>query len=89
MQKNVIDSEKLRVRARLRAHYSNNVWEQRTSPPPDWNKELPEAIKKEYKNSFLKKKSDDLKNGTEKLRGFGAADMDLSRDDDESSCTIM
>ncbi|CAL8102750.1 unnamed protein product [Orchesella dallaii] len=63
----VIASEKKRVQKRLKAHYANDVWEQRSEPPANWNSELPKWITKEYEGSFLKKKADDLKSGEEKL----------------------
>jgi hypothetical protein len=63
----VIESEKDRVRERLKGHYGNDVWETRRDPPNDWNKTLPVDILEEYETSFLKKKADALKDGTETL----------------------
>ncbi|KAJ8966451.1 hypothetical protein NQ317_003197 [Molorchus minor] len=43
------------------AHYQNDIWEKRKSPPEDWNKPLPEYLQKEYENSYLNVKSKELR----------------------------
>lgn len=63
-QNEIILSEKERRLARLRPHYMNDVWQRRTSPPEDWNKPLPEAMQKQYENSFLQIKADEMKNNS-------------------------
>ncbi|ODM98261.1 hypothetical protein Ocin01_08406 [Orchesella cincta] len=88
----VIESEKTRVKKRLRAHYDNDIWEHRTEPPSNWNSELPESIKKDYENSFLKKKADELKSGEEKLgpiSGSEAGDRLADSKGEGSSCSIV
>ena len=34
----------------MKNHYKNDVWERRTEPPKDFNKELPEWTEKEKVN---------------------------------------
>lgn len=46
---------------RLRAHYSNKVWEKRDAPPEDWNKKLPDYLLKEYEYTYLNIKSREMK----------------------------
>lgn len=62
-QAEVIESEIIRVRSRLRAHAANDVWEDRECPPADWTKELPSHIQAEYKGTFLQFKADELREG--------------------------
>jgi len=49
----VIQREKVRIGKRLKAHYDNDVWEKRQSPPPDWQKPLPKWIQEKNENSFF------------------------------------
>ena len=60
-QKQIIQSEKKRRLERLRPHYTNDVWKRRTSPPEDWNKPLPDWMQKQYENSFLQIKAEEMK----------------------------
>ncbi|KAK9707695.1 Protein of unknown function (DUF3128) [Popillia japonica] len=76
--KNLINSEKERRLERLRAHYNNNVWEKRQSPPADWNKPLPDYLQKEYEYTYLNVKS-------KEMRGEVAPQADLPA----LSCTII
>ena len=62
-QEELIESEKQRVRTRLKAHYDNDTWEQREHPPEDWDNELPEDIIKNYEGSYLQIKAEELKTG--------------------------
>lgn len=39
---------------RLKAHFSNNVWERRTAPPEDWNKPLPDHLADAAEDSLLR-----------------------------------
>ncbi|XP_019866420.1 UPF0545 protein C22orf39 homolog [Aethina tumida] len=57
----VIDSEKRRRLQRLVPHYQNDVWENRKTPPEDWNKPLPEHLQKEYEFTYLNLKSKEMK----------------------------
>lgn len=59
--KSIIESEAQRRKDRMKAHYGNNVWEKRKSPPEDWNRPLPEHISQKYENSYLDVKSKELK----------------------------
>lgn len=49
----VIAREKDRLEERLKPHINNTVWEKRDSPPPDWNKPLPDYLLERQKNSYL------------------------------------
>lgn len=75
----LIESEKLRRMERFKAHYQNDVWTKRKSPPEGWNRPLPEAIQKAYENSYLSAKA-------KELRGEKVEPHDL---DTGSSCSIM
>ncbi|KAL1497593.1 hypothetical protein ABEB36_008526 [Hypothenemus hampei] len=61
LQKAVIESEKNRKNERLLAHYKNNVWTKRKTPPENWNAPLPEHMQKEYETTYLYVKSKELK----------------------------
>ena len=37
----------------MRPHVNNTVWEKRDSPPPDWDKPLPEYLLERQNNSYL------------------------------------
>ncbi|CAG7631507.1 unnamed protein product [Allacma fusca] len=78
----LVASEKNRVRTRLQNHYRNNVWENRETPPEDWNKELPPEIMKEYEGSYLLAMKNDLENGVNKP-------LPLNDKESESSCCVM
>jgi len=75
--KELTESEQVRAKTRLKAHFGNDVWENRASPPSDWNSELPKDIKKEYESSFLKIKADELKSGK------------MTLDDEESKSSMF
>ncbi|XP_074604682.1 synaptic plasticity regulator PANTS [Brevipalpus obovatus] len=49
----VIASENKRIEERLKASSANDVWERRTSPPPDWNKPMPDWWTEKVKDSHL------------------------------------
>eukprot|EP00092_Neocalanus_flemingeri_P031521 GFUD01034232.1.p1 GENE.GFUD01034232.1~~GFUD01034232.1.p1 ORF type:complete len:176 (+),score=57.25 GFUD01034232.1:38-565(+) len=51
----IIDREKDRIKERLRGHYENDVWEKRSTPPPEeeWNKPLPQYMLDRQENSYL------------------------------------
>lgn len=51
----------MRRKQRLGAHYANNVWEKRESPPEDWAKPLPEHICKDYDKSYLGIKAKEMR----------------------------
>lgn len=55
-QEAVINSEKERRLERLRAHYNNDTWKKRDSPPVDWKKPLPEWMQKRDENTYLAQK---------------------------------
>lgn len=54
LQKSLVKNETMRRNNRWKAFYANNVWENRTSPPENWNEPLPEYIAKRQSNSTLK-----------------------------------
>lgn len=51
--KAVIQSELVRRTERLKAHYDNDTWTKRESPPPDWAKPLPGFMAKRNQNTYL------------------------------------
>ncbi|KAK9882642.1 hypothetical protein WA026_022511 [Henosepilachna vigintioctopunctata] len=57
----LINSEKARRTKRLTAHFDNDVWEKRISPPEDFNAPLPDYISSKYENTYLDIKSKELK----------------------------
>ncbi|XP_026494893.1 synaptic plasticity regulator PANTS [Vanessa tameamea] len=71
----LIKSEKIRRLKRLTAHYQNDTWKKRESPPTDWEKPLPEWMIKRDQNTYLAQKAQEMREG--KL------------DDDKSLCVIM
>lgn len=48
---------------RLRAHYRNDIWKKRASPPEDWNKPLPEWLIKRDENTYLAAKAQEIREG--------------------------
>lgn len=60
LQRELIESEKARRLSRLRPHYTNDVWEKRSSPPTDWNKPLPEYMQKEFEATYLNIKAKEM-----------------------------
>ncbi|XP_012235750.1 synaptic plasticity regulator PANTS [Linepithema humile] len=61
----LIKSEKQRRLKRLRAHYANDVWEKREKPPENWNAPLPEWMQKDFQNSYLHIRNEEMKEGKE------------------------
>lgn len=61
LQKEIIESETTRRKERLGAHYANNIWKRRTSPPEDWAKPLPDFIAKDYDRTYLGIKAKEMK----------------------------
>jgi hypothetical protein len=57
----LIESEKKRRMERLTPHYQNNVWERRKKPPENWNAPLPEWMQKEFENSYLHIRNQEMK----------------------------
>jgi len=53
LKETLVNSEKTKRNNRLKSFYANNVWENRTSPPDNWNKPLPDYIAKRRTNSTL------------------------------------
>ncbi|CAH2073482.1 unnamed protein product, partial [Iphiclides podalirius] len=72
----LIKSEKNRRMERLRAHYRNDTWKKRESPPADWDKPLPEWMAKRDENTYLAYKSKEMKEG-------------VSEKDKNGVCAIM
>lgn len=66
----------------MKNHYGNTVWKKRDSPPSDWNRELPDHIKKEYEGSFLEIKSKEYK-------GIPISQEEASSTMQSRSCSIM
>lgn len=75
LQEALIKSEKTRRFERLRAHYRNDTWKKRESPPPDWDKPLPEWMVARDQNTYLAQKAKDFKEG--------------KVDDEKGFCSIM
>lgn len=74
----LVNSEKTRRFNRLKGHYSNNVWEKRTTRPPEnWNAPLPDWIEEKNKYSYLKIANEKLKAGKSEVVAKN------------SSCTIL
>lgn len=44
----------------MKAHYANDTWSKRKSPPKDWSAPLPEWIEKKNENTYLDLKSKEL-----------------------------
>lgn len=65
LQNELIESEKQRRFARLSANYANDVWERRKEPPKNWNAPLPEWMQKEFENSYLHIRNEEMKRGKE------------------------
>ncbi|XP_055540812.1 UPF0545 protein C22orf39 homolog [Wyeomyia smithii] len=74
----LIESERLRRTERLEAHYRNDVWKKRDQAPEDWAKPLPECMQKEYEQSYLAVKAQELQG--KKIP---------SNDSERSFCVIM
>jgi len=64
-QDELVKSEKQRRAMRLHAHYQNDVWEKREKPPENWNAPLPEWMQKEFENSYLHIRNQEMKQGIE------------------------
>ncbi len=56
VQTRVIDREDARIRARLSAHYANDVWEHRRTPPDpeEWSRPLPDHLAEAAEESYLR-----------------------------------
>lgn len=50
----LVQSEKNKISNRWKSFYANNVWETRTSPPENWNEQLPDYILQRRPNSTFK-----------------------------------
>lgn len=73
LKETLINNEKIRRNNRWKSFYANNVWENRTSPPENWNEPLPDYIEKRRPNSTLKDTLDEFN----------------SEIDNKSFCSIM
>lgn len=49
----VIKSELNRRATRLKAHYDNDIWTKRETPPTDWSKPLPAFMEERNKSTYL------------------------------------
>ena len=49
----LIQRERQRVAERLKPHFTNSVWEKRTTAPEDWSKPLPEYMEERQRDSYL------------------------------------
>lgn len=87
--KKLIDSEGLRRKERLKAHYGNNIWKKRKNPPEDWSKPLPDHLTKDYENSFLEIKSKEMKGSLGSSSGIPISSEASASTMQTSSCTIM
>ena len=68
--KELIESEKERRRQRLKAHYGNDVWKKRSSPPEDWDKPLPEELLKKYEGSYLDLRAKEMRDNQGEQRSI-------------------
>jgi len=57
----LVESENKRRLERLIPHYQNNVWEKREKPPENWNTPLPEWMQKNFENSYLHIRNEEMK----------------------------
>lgn len=57
----------------MKAHFDNDTWTKRTSPPPDWSKPLPAFMEERNKNSYLAIKNEELKAQEEQAKRDAAA----------------
>jgi len=81
----VIAREKVRLEERLKPHINNPVWEKRESPPPDWNKPLPEYLLERQENSYLAMYAAHQ----EKLDNASSSELKMMEVKAKASCTIM
>lgn len=66
--KSIVQSELNRRAARFKAHYDNDVWTKRESPPADWAKPLPDFMVERNKNTYLEVKAQEMKDEEQKLQ---------------------
>lgn len=83
----VIQSEISRRAERLKAHFDNDIWTKRESPPNDWVKPLPAFMEERNKGTFLELKNKELKEEEEKLKN--ATTNTLSEVNKSNFCTFM
>lgn len=83
----VIQSEMKRRAERLKAHYDNDIWIKRESPPDDWAKPLPAFMEERNKNTYLGLKSQELKEQEEKAKQN--VENTLIEGNKSSFCTFM
>lgn len=72
MKDEIVASEKIRRAARLKPHYENSVWENRSEPPVDWNSPLPVWMEERNKGTYLSLRAQEMKEGknSDELRTF-------------------
>ncbi|XP_026805724.1 UPF0545 protein C22orf39 homolog [Rhopalosiphum maidis] len=58
----LVNSEKMKRKNRWKTFYANNIWENRTSPPENWNDPLPDYIAQRRQNSTFKDAFDETDN---------------------------
>lgn len=51
--KRIIEREGVRLAERMKAHYENDVWEKRDSPPKNWSAPLPPHLQEKIDGSYL------------------------------------
>uniref|UniRef100_A0A1B6CYQ7 Synaptic plasticity regulator PANTS n=1 Tax=Clastoptera arizonana TaxID=38151 RepID=A0A1B6CYQ7_9HEMI len=59
----IISNEESRRRKRMQCHLNNKVWENRDSPPENWNAPLPEWMLRRYENTYLNLRALEIKEG--------------------------
>lgn len=85
----VIRSELSRRAVRIKAHFDNDVWTKRESPPSDWAKPLPAFMQERNKNTFLEIKTRELKVEEEK-RMQSIANTEMPAEANKNTfCTFM
>lgn len=62
LKETLVNSEKNKRNNRWKTFYANNVWENRTSPPENWNDPLPDYIAQRRQNSTLGDELDKTEN---------------------------
>ncbi|XP_060833401.1 UPF0545 protein C22orf39 homolog [Rhopalosiphum padi] len=58
----LVNSEKMKRKNRWKTFYANNIWENRTSPPENWNDPLPDYIAQRRQTSTFKDAFDETDN---------------------------
>ncbi|XP_066594555.1 synaptic plasticity regulator PANTS isoform X2 [Prorops nasuta] len=58
--KSLVNSQQKRIDERFQAHFRNNIWERRATPPENWNQPLPDYLNERVNSSSLVAYYDEL-----------------------------